>query len=118
MDYQIGDKTYSCPLLLTLETISGKWKGVIIWFLLTSGTLRFSELKAKIQKATKITDKMLIQCLRELERDRILLRKVYQVVPPKVEYSLTEMGKNLEPIFDALVQFGLLHKVEAEAPLK
>ena len=110
MKYKIGTKSYSCPLLLTLETISGKWKGVIIWFLLEHQELRFGQLKAKINAATKITDKMLIQCLRELESDGIVSRKVFQVVPPKVEYSLTATGQNLRPIFDALIQFGLSHQ--------
>lgn len=109
MEFQIGNKKYSCPLLLTLETISGKWKGVIVWFLLENSVLRFSELKKKINSATKITDKMLIQCLRELEEAGIVSRKIYQVVPPKVEYSLTASGKKLRPIFDELVKFGLLY---------
>lgn len=107
MTYQFGEKTYNCPLILTLDAISGKWKGVLIYFLLESSVLRFSELKTKINAATKITDKMLIQCLRELEADGLVSRKVYAVVPPKVEYSLTENGKKLEPIFHELIQFGL-----------
>lgn len=107
MKYQIGRKQYSCPLILTLETISGKWKGVIIWFLFEHEILRFAQLRDKINIAKKITDKMLIQCLRQLEEDKIITRKVYPVVPPKVEYSLTERGKKLRPIFDELVQFGL-----------
>ena len=115
MKYQIGDKVYSCPLLLTLEAISGKWKGIIIWFLLEEEVLRFSELKKKITEATKITDKMLIQCLRELEQDNLVLRKVYQVVPPKVEYSLTHSGKKMRPIFEDLIQFGLSHIVQDRA---
>ncbi|MCK4934283.1 MAG: helix-turn-helix transcriptional regulator [Simkaniaceae bacterium] len=109
MIYEIGQKSYSCPLLLTLETISGKWKGIILWFLLEEKVLRFSELKKKINSAVKITDKMLIQCLRELEKNGIVSRSVYPVVPPKVEYSLTDLGKCLRPIFDELVKFGLLH---------
>ena len=88
MTYKIGKKSYTCPLLLTLESISGKWKGVIIWFLLEEKILRFGQLKKKINEATTITDKMLVQCLRELEQDQIIKRKVYPVVPPKVEYSL------------------------------
>lgn len=110
MSYSIGNKSYSCPLLLTLEAISGKWKGVIIWFLLENSTLRFSGIKSKMNQAKKITDKMLIQCLRELEIDGIIERKVHQVVPPKVEYSLTEMGKSLKPVFGELIQFGLRHQ--------
>lgn len=113
MKYQIGDKNYSCPLLLTLDTISGKWKGVIIWFLLENKVLRFAKLKEKINAATKITDKTLVQCLRELEKDGVVFRKVFQVVPPKVEYSLTDRGKELRSIFDQLIQFGLLHAAES-----
>ncbi len=110
MSYSIGNKNYSCPLLLTLEAISGKWKGVIIWFLLENSPLRFSAIKSKMNQAKKITDKMLIQCLRELETDGIIERKVHQVVPPKVEYSLTETGKSLRPVFVELIQFGLRHQ--------
>ncbi|MCP5469286.1 MAG: helix-turn-helix transcriptional regulator [Chlamydiales bacterium] len=107
MSYEIGNKRYSCPLILTLETISGKWKGVILWFLIENPILRFSSLKKKINAATKITDKMLIQCLRELERDGLIERIIYAVVPPKVEYSLTDAGQKLQPIFKELIQFGL-----------
>lgn len=110
MTYQLGNKFYSCPLILSLEAISGKWKGIIIWFLLETPVLRFSSLKNKITTATKITDKMLIQCLRELERDGLIKRKVYQEVPPKVEYSLTKNGKRLKAAFLELIQFGLAHE--------
>ncbi len=109
-EYRIGKKTYSCPIILSLETISGKWKGVILWFLLQEKVLRFSELKAKILSATKITDKMLIQCLKELEADGIISRKVYKVIPPKVEYSLTSQGQKLQSIFRELVSFGLSYE--------
>jgi len=108
MSYKIGNKSFSCPLILTLEAISGKWKGVILWLLLEHQILRFSELKKKINAATKITDKMLIQCLRELERIGLIERKVYQVVPPKVEYFLTDTGRKLRPVLEELVQFGIL----------
>ena len=110
MTYKIGKKSYNCPLILSLETISGKWKGVIIWFLLESEILRFGELKKQINSATPITDKMLIQCLRELEQDKIVKRKVYPVVPPKVEYSLTTTGRKLRPLFNELIKFGLLYE--------
>ena len=107
MQYKIGNKKFNCPLILTLDAIGGKWKGVIIWFLLESKVLRFSELKSKINEATKITDKMLIQCLRELEENQIIQRKVYRVVPPKVEYFLTQKGLKLKSVFDGLISFGL-----------
>lgn len=105
--YSIAGKDYSCPLILSLDRISGKWKGVIIWFLLENPTLRFGELKTKVTGAKRITDKMLIQCLRELEADGLIERKVYKVVPPKVEYSLTPQGEKMRPIFDELINFGL-----------
>lgn len=109
-NYHIGNKEYSCPIILSLETIAGKWKGVIIWFLLENPVLRFGELKSRISSAMKITDKMLIQCLKELESDGIIKREVYKVVPPKVEYSLTKKGKELKGVFRELVKFGLLHE--------
>ena len=107
MEYIFRNQTYSCPLILSLDAISGKWKGVIIWFLLEESILRFGELKRKINAATKITDKMLIQCLRELESDGLIERKVYPEVPPKVEYSMTKSGERLAPVFKELITFGL-----------
>lgn len=83
---------------------------MIIWFLMENSTLRFSHLKTKINEATKITDKMLIQCLRELEADGLIERKVHQFVPPRVEYSLTDSGKTLRPIFLELIKFGLRYE--------
>jgi len=105
--YIIAEKKYSCPLILSLDCISGRWKGVIVWFLIENPVLRFGEIKIKINAVKKITDKMLIQCLKELEADGLIDRKVYKVVPPKVEYSLTPQGKKLKPIFDELIKFGL-----------
>lgn len=110
MKYKLGNTLYSCPLILSLEAISGKWKGVIIWFLMENPVLRFSNLKVKITSAIKISDKMLIQSLKELERDGLIKRKVYKVVPPKVEYSLTQRGKELKSAFHELIQFGLRHE--------
>ena len=84
---------YQCPLEVTMEIIGGKYKGVIIGHLINK-TLRYSELQKLISHATP---KMLIQQLKELERDGIIIRKLYPVVPPKTEYSLTERGKTLVP---------------------
>ena len=108
--YIISGKKYSCPLILSLESISGKWKGVILWFLIENQVLRYGEIKSKINSVMKVTDKMLIQCLKELELDGLVERKVFKVVPPKVEYSLTSRGKKLRPIFDELVKFGISFK--------
>lgn len=96
------EKVYNCPVEATLDVIGGRWKSLILWHL-HSETRRFAELKRLMPK---ITQRMLTQQLRELEQDGIVTRKVYAVVPPKVEYSLTEAGKSLRPILDAMCQWG------------
>ncbi|GMB09597.1 HxlR family transcriptional regulator [Thermolongibacillus altinsuensis] len=96
-------KTYNCEKELTLAVIGGKWKMLILWHLGKSGTKRFGELKALMPG---ITQRTLVNQLRELEADLIVERKVYPVVPPKVEYSLTEHGKSLMPILDAMYEWG------------
>ena len=108
--YILSGKIYNCPLILSLDIISGKWKGIIIWFLLENKVLRYGQIKTKINQAKKITEKMLAQCLRELERDGIIQRKVYPVIPPKVEYTLTPKGKKLKPVFNELIRFGMGYK--------
>jgi DNA-binding HxlR family transcriptional regulator len=82
--------------------IGGKWKPIILWVLWRE-TLRFSELKRRIPA---VTQKMLTQQLRELEDDLIVHREVYPVVPPKVEYSLTDRGRTLGPILHAMAAWG------------
>ena len=96
------DQTYFCPVTATLSVIGGKWKPIILWILFHD-TRRFSELKRMIPK---ITQKMLTQQLRELESDGIVHREVYPVVPPKVEYSLTEEGRTLAPTLQAMAEWG------------
>lgn len=93
---------YNCPVEATIHLIGGKYKAVILWHLMNQ-TLRYSELHRKMPKAT---DKMLAQQLRELEKDGLIHRKVYPVVPPKTEYSLTEFGQSLTPILDAMCDWG------------
>jgi DNA-binding HxlR family transcriptional regulator len=88
----------TCPAERALAVIGGRWKVPIIWHLFP-GCRRFSELRRDLPG---ITQKMLIQQLRELERDGIVLRRVYPQVPPKVEYSLTRTGKSLEPVVKAM----------------
>lgn len=92
----------SCHLDKTMRVIGGKWKLVILWHL-SQGTLRFSELEKRI---TGITQKMLSQSLKELERDSLVFRKVYAVVPPKVEYTITENGKSLGKVLQQLDAWG------------
>ena len=81
---------FTCPVEATLRLVGGKYKAVILWHLMDAGTLRYHELHRRIPRAT---DKMLAQQLRELERDGLLRRAVYPVVPPKTEYSLTDFGQ-------------------------
>ncbi len=94
---------YNCPLGLTLGVIGGKYKVMIIWFLYQNNVLRYNELQKTIKG---ITPKMLISQLRELEEDGIIDRKVYPVVPPKVEYSLTAKGESLIPILLEMRKWG------------
>ncbi|MFP8818556.1 winged helix-turn-helix transcriptional regulator [Acinetobacter johnsonii] len=83
--------------------LDGKWKSIILWHLLEDDVLRFNELRKKIPN---VTQKMLTRQLRELEEDQLILRKVYAVVPPKVEYRLSTLGTSLAPILVALKQWG------------
>ena len=95
-------KTDCCPVEATLELIGGKYKALILWHL-SENILRFSELKKLIPNATP---KMLTQQLRELEAHKLIHREVYPVIPPKVEYSLTELGKSLMPVLVAMRDWG------------
>lgn len=97
------DKTFNCEKELTLSMFSGKWKMRILWHLGKDGTKRFGELKGLIPG---ITQRMLVTQLRELEEDRLVHREVYPVVPPKVEYSLTEQGESLLPILEKMNEWG------------
>ena len=94
--------TNYCPVEATLEMIGGKYKALILWHL-SDGKLRFSELKKLISNATA---KMLTQQLRELETSNLIHREVFPVIPPKVEYSLTETGKSLIPVLVAMRDWG------------
>lgn len=92
----------ACPVETTLKIIGDKWKVLILRDLFT-GTKRFNELKRSL---SDVTQKMLTQQLRELENDGIIHREVYPVVPPKVEYSLTELGNTLKPVIDSMYDWG------------
>lgn len=96
------DLTDNCPVEATLDLIGGKYKALILWHL-AEHTLRFSELRKAVKTATP---KMLTQQLRELEAHALIRREVYPVVPPKVEYSLTDLGRSLMPILVAMRDWG------------
>lgn len=93
---------YNCPVEATIDIVGGKYKAIIIYHLIDA-TLRFSELQKEIPQATA---KMLSQQLKELEADGIINRVLYPVVPPKTEYSLTDLGKTLIPIIQSLCDWG------------
>lgn len=94
--------TNYCPVSATLDLIGGKYKALIIWHL-SEKTMRFSQLHKLIPGATA---KMLTQQLREMESQKLIHREVYPVVPPKVEYSLTELGKSLMPVLISIRDWG------------
>ncbi|GAB1770584.1 winged helix-turn-helix transcriptional regulator [Priestia megaterium] len=95
-----------CPVETTLKVIGGKWKGIILYHLI-DGKKRFNEFR-KLYPA--ITQRMLTLQLRELEKDGIVHREIYKEIPPKVEYSLTEFGRSLEPIILLMKDWGETHK--------
>lgn len=99
----LNDKVFNCEKELTLSIIGGKWKMLVLWHLGKEGTKRFGELKTLIPG---ITQRMLVNQLRELEQHLIVHREVYPVVPPKVEYSLTDQGRSLIPILDSMYEWG------------
>ncbi|PHS70639.1 MAG: HxlR family transcriptional regulator [Methylophaga sp.] len=92
----------SCPVTTAIDVIGGKWK-VIILYQLRGKTLRFGELKRSIPR---ITQKMLTHQLRELEADKLITRHVYAEVPPKVEYTSTDLAERLNPALDLLCEWG------------
>lgn len=104
-----GDRL-SCAVETTLDIVGGRWK-VLILHELFQGVRRFNELHRALHG---VTQKMLTQQLRELERDGIVHREVYPQVPPKVEYSLTPLGRTLEPILDAMHEWGRRYSQERQ----
>jgi DNA-binding HxlR family transcriptional regulator len=105
MRKQRHEKYTHCPVEAALDLIGGKWKSVIL-FRLMEGTQRFNQLQRLIPT---ITRRMLTLQLRELEEDQLILRTVYPEVPPRVEYSLTELGMTLKPLLIGLRQWGEIH---------
>lgn len=99
-------KYSTCPMVLVHKLISGKWKILILWYL-NGGCLRFSEIKRKLPD---VTQKMLTNQLRSLEEDGLIVRTVYPVVPPKVEYGLSEAGEKMLPLLEQMYSFGIDYK--------
>ncbi len=91
-----------CPMEATLDVIGGRWKGVILYHLL-DGEKRFGELRRLLPD---VTQRMLTLQLRELEEDEVIHREIYKQIPPKVEYSLTELGRSLEPTIALMCCWG------------
>lgn len=100
---------HGCAVTTTVNLIGGKWKTVALYHLL-GGPRRFSELGRKLPG---VTQRMLTLQLRELEADGLVHREVYPQVPPKVEYSLTELGRSLEPIIRAMLSWGEAYQTHA-----
>ena len=98
----IKEREFNNSIELSLDVIGGKWKMPILW-LLKDDSKRYGELKKSLPG---VTHKMLTQQLRELESDEIISRKVYPEVPPKVEYTLTLLGKSVIPVIDLLREWG------------
>ena len=95
-----------CPIEKVLRVFGGKWKPSIIYHLESSGVLRFNELRHAIPE---VTQRMLTQQLRELERDGLVRREQYPEIPPRVEYSLTDLGLSLGPLGQAIEKWGKQH---------
>ncbi len=123
--YLINDKEYKCSVAVTLDIFNDRWKLAIIWHLL-GNSKRFKDLHADI---SEITQKTLTVKLKELECKNIIHREVFAEVPPKVEYSLTDMGKELTPVVEEMYKWGIKYvrefgeiteqeSCEAEACLK
>lgn len=106
--YKLDGTYYYCPVDLTLSVIGGRWKSLVFWNL-RDGAKRYGELKKIL---VGINDKMLTQVLRELEQSGVINRKVYEVIPPKVEYTLTKEGTKLLPVMQLMEKWGSKFEVK------
>ena len=100
------EKKFNCPVEATLSLIGGKYKAIILYHIMADKVLRFNQIQKYIPRATA---KMLTQQLRELEKDGLIHRKVYPVVPPKTEYTMTDLGNTLHDVVYAMCDWGREH---------
>ena len=98
-----GEVEFRCYFQLAMQIIGGKWKPKVLFHLSEHGTVRFGVMRRGI---FGISEKMLIQSLKELEKNGLIQRRVYRQVPPKVEYSLTDLGKTFIPVLDRMFEWG------------
>lgn len=112
--FSYDEKKIKCPVTAALEVIGGKWKPIIL-YILSEEPHRFGEIRKRIPK---ISQKMLTQMLRDLEKDQLVKRKVFRSIPPKVEYSLTDQGRCLGPIIDQVYEWGIKFCIEDQAGSK
>jgi len=104
-----------CKVQGALSILVGKWKPIILLYLMSEGTMRYGEIKKML---VGITPKMLTTQLRELEAEGLISRVVYPQVPPKVEYSMTDYGMTLKPILEAMHEWGTSHQMKKSAQWK
>lgn len=100
---ELGGRTYTCCFELTMTVLSGKWKAIIVYHIAQAEVMRFSEIRKSMNG---ITERMLTKQLRELEADEIISRHIYNQIPPKVEYRLTDIGAKLIPILNCMKDWG------------
>ena len=105
----IVTKSGNCPVTPLLVMLQGRWKSQIVYEMCIYDTVRFGQLKKDL---SGITNTMLSKSLRELEEDGLIQRKQFNEIPPHVEYSFTPMGKDLLPVFYAIINWGFLHEQE------
>jgi len=106
-------RTYHCPVEAALDVIGGKWKPLILWHL-GDNVMRFGELQRALPG---VNAKMLTKQLRELENDGVIKRTLYPEVPPRVEYTITDFGRTLIPILQALCTWGTMYLENGNSPV-